>query len=130
MLLPSLDRDVSVDYSTLRYRSTGAESSDQDVGNEEARMADGRSSVSVEEVDIASLRAWMEGGGATARQIVEAYVARIQQLDGRLRSVLEINPDAIAIADALDGERAAGRTRGPLHGIPILLKDNIDTADL
>jgi amidase len=92
-------------------------------------MADERSSVNVEEVGVSTLRAWMESGQASARQIVEAYVARIEQLDGRLRSVLEVNPDAVAIADALDQERAAGQVRGPLHGIPILLKDNIDTAD-
>jgi amidase len=93
-------------------------------------MADERSSVNVEEVDVSTLRSWMESGQATARQIVEAYISRIEQIDRqRTRSVLEVNPDAIAIADALDQERAAGQVRGPLHGIPILLKDNIDTAD-
>src|SRR4051812_47391598 len=92
-------------------------------------MADERSSVNVEEIDLSTLRTWMERGEATARQIVEAYIARIEQVDGGLRSVLEINPDALTIADALDRERAAGQVRGPLHGIPILLKDNIDTAD-
>src|SRR3954463_3092276 len=95
-------------------------------------MADERSSVNVEEIDVSTLRAWMESGQASARQIVEAYIARIakiDQRDGGLRSVLEVNPDALAIADALDQERAAGKVRGHLHGIPILLKDNIDTAD-
>src|SRR5262249_51566733 len=60
------------------------------------------------------------------------YIARIEALDRNgpaLHTVLEVNPDAIAIADRLDGERRAGRVRGPLHGIPILLKDNISTAD-
>jgi amidase len=92
-------------------------------------MADGRPRVNVEEVDVATLQSWMERGQATARQIAEAYVARIEALDGRLRSVLDVNPDALSIADELDRERAAGQVRGPLHGIPILLKDNIDTAD-
>ena len=92
-------------------------------------MADDRSSVNVEEIDVATLQDWMQSGRATARQIVEAYTARIEALDGNLRSVLEVNPDALAIADALDRERASGQVRGPLHGIPILLKDNIDTAD-
>jgi amidase len=92
-------------------------------------MADERSSVKVEEIDVATLQAWMQSGRATARQIVEAYIARIGALDGSLRSVLEVNPDALTIADSLDQERAAGQVRGPLHGIPILLKDNIDTAD-
>jgi amidase len=85
--------------------------------------------IDVEEASIATLQRWMVDGTATARQIVEAYIARIRKLDGRLRSVLEVNPDALIIADQLDAERAASRVCGPLHGIPILLKDNIDTAD-
>ena len=92
-------------------------------------MADEQSRVHVEEIDVATLQSWMATGRATARQIVEGYVARIEAIDGNLRSVLQVNPDALAIADALDRERAAGQVRGPLHGIPILLKDNIDTAD-
>jgi amidase len=92
-------------------------------------MTENPASVNVEEVDIATLQEWMRTGRATARQIVEAYIARIEELDGRLHSVLEVNPDALAIADALDQERASGQVRGPLHGIPILLKDNVDTAD-
>src|SRR5439155_10732165 len=82
-----------------------------------------------EEIDVSTLRSWMESGQARARQIVEAYMVRIEQIDGGLRSVLQVNPDALNIADALDRERANGQVRGPLHGIPILLKDNIDTAD-
>jgi amidase len=92
-------------------------------------MADGRSSVNVEEIDVATLQAWMQSGRASAHQIAEAYIARIEALDGSLRSVLQVNPDALAIADELDRERSAGQVRGPLHGIPILLKANIDTAD-
>lgn len=92
-------------------------------------MSDGQPSVNVEEIDIQTLQSWMSSGKATGRQLVEAYSARIAELDGRLHSVLEINPDALVIADQLDAERAAGKVRGPLHGIPILLKDNIDTAD-
>jgi amidase len=86
----------------------------------------------LEEVDVATLREWMTSGRRTARQIAEGYVARIEALDrgaGGLRAVLEVNPDAAAIADERDRERAAGRVRGPLHGVPILLKDNVDTAD-
>jgi len=74
----------------------------------------------------------METGQDTARTLVDKYLARIQAVDRggpALRSVLEINPDATAIADALDAERKAGRVRGPLHGVPILIKDNIATHD-
>lgn len=74
----------------------------------------------------------MAAGRCTARSLTQAYLRRIEALDRRgptLRSVLELNPDALAIADALDRERKAGRVRGPLHGIPVLIKDNIDTAD-
>jgi len=71
-------------------------------------------------------------GEETARSLVEKYAARIEALDKRgpaLRAVLEINPDALKIAEDLDAERKAGRVRGPLHGIPVLLKDNIGTSD-
>jgi amidase len=68
----------------------------------------------------------------TARSITQQYLHRIAELDRKgptLRHVLETNPEALSIADSLDRERKAGKVRGPLHGIPILLKDNIDTAD-
>ncbi len=88
--------------------------------------------IELEEIDVATLRDGLAAGRWTARQLVEAYVARIDALDrgeNGLRSVLEVNPDALALADASDRERADGRVRGPLHGIPVLLKDNVDTAD-
>ena len=74
----------------------------------------------------------MAGGRYTSRQLVELYLKRIEELDRggpALRSIAEINPDALRIADDLDAERRQGRVRGPLHGIPIVIKDNIDTAD-
>jgi amidase len=85
------------------------------------------------EATIAELQASLAAGRWTARGLVEAYLARIAALDRRgpeLRAVLEINPEALAIADGLDAERRAKGARGPLHGIPILLKDNIATHDL
>ncbi len=86
----------------------------------------------LEEVTVAQLQDGMRSGRFTARSIAEAYLARIAALDRAgptLRQVLETNPDALSIADAMDAERRAGRVRGPLHGVPVLLKDNIDTAD-
>ena len=86
----------------------------------------------VTDVCIADLQAAMASGATTALGITRAYLERIATLDASgptLRAVLETNPDAEAIARALDDERRAGHLRGPLHGIPVLLKDNIDTAD-
>ena len=86
----------------------------------------------LDEVTVADLQAGMESGERTARSITELYLGRIEALDRQgpeLRSIIEINPDALAIADELDAERAAGRVRGPLHGIPVAIKDNIDTHD-
>ena len=86
----------------------------------------------LEEVTIVELSRQMADGERTSREITELYVGRIEALDGQgptLRSVIETNPDALGIAEELDRERAAGNVRGPLHGVPILLKDNIATAD-
>lgn len=88
----------------------------------------------LDEITIAQLQDDMRTGTRTARSIAEAYLARIDEIDRagpRVNSVIEINPDALAIADALDRERRerGGRVRGPMHGIPVLIKDNIDTGD-
>ena len=88
-----------------------------------------RATVVPEQADVAALQAAMSAGTLTAVAITEHYLARIATLDPALRSVLEVNPDALAIAATLDAERHAGQVRSPLHGIPVLLKDNIDTAD-
>ena len=86
----------------------------------------------VEEVGIVVLQQAMAEGRCTSRSITAAYLARIAAIDQdgpRLQSILEVNPHALQIADSLDRERAAGHVRGPLHGIPIVLKDNIASAD-
>ena len=86
----------------------------------------------LDEVTIAQLQDDMRTGKRTARAIVEAYLTRIEEIDRggvAVNSVIEANPDALAIAEALDRERREGRVRGPMHGIPVLIKDNIDTAD-
>ena len=82
------------------------------------------------EATTPQLQADFDAGRYSAIDLVAYYVDRIRRLDAiQLRSVIELNPDALEIAAELDGERSAGRGRGPLHGVPILLKDNIGTGD-
>ncbi len=84
------------------------------------------------EATITGLQEQMKNGNYTARALCELYLRRIEAIDKagpRLNSVIELNPDALTIADQLDQERKNGKLRGPLHGIPVLIKDNIDTAD-
>jgi len=85
-----------------------------------------------DEITIDQLQAGMKSGKYTARSITEKYLGRIQDVDQqgpKLNSIIELNPDALEIAEALDRERKEKGARGPLHGIPLLIKDNIDTAD-
>lgn len=90
------------------------------------------SDCAVQEASIADLQAMMTDGRCTAVSITQAYLDRIDALDRSgptLRSVLTVNPEALQIAASLDTERAEGSVRGPLHGIPVLVKDNVGTAD-
>ena len=89
-------------------------------------------SFELDELTITDLQDGMKSGKYSARNIAEKYLARIAAIDKQgpaINAIIEINPDALAIADALDKERRSGKTRGPLHGIPMLIKDNIDTSD-
>ena len=84
------------------------------------------------EMSVAQLQAAMRAGSLTSQELTQAYLDRIEAIDHNgihLNSVIETNPDAVAIAMALDEERRAGSVRGPLHGIPVLVKDNIATDD-
>lgn len=86
-----------------------------------------------EEADVASLQAKMANGSLSSHALTQAYLDRIAALDDAgpmLNAVIETNPDALKDADALDAERKAGKLRGPLHGIPVLLKDNIDATPM
>jgi len=86
----------------------------------------------LDELSVAELRQGLETGRYTSTSLTTAYLRRIAQIDHTgpgLNSVIELNPDALAIARALDDERGGKKVRGPLHGIPVLIKDNIDTGD-
>ena len=86
----------------------------------------------LDEITIPELQDGMKSGKFTARSLVEKYTSRIDEIDKRgpaINALIELNPEALSIADALDQERKAKGPRGPLHGIPVLIKDNIDTAD-
>ncbi len=90
------------------------------------------SSYDVTEANIQQLESDLASGRVTSQELVKAYLHRIESVDRdgpSLRSVIAVNPDALADARALDAERASGHVRGPLHGIPILVKDNVETAD-
>lgn len=86
----------------------------------------------LDEITLSELQEGLTSGKFTARSLVEKYSARIDEIDKHgpaVNAIIEMNPDAAAIADELDRERKAKGARGPLHGIPVLIKDNIDTAD-
>mgnify|MGYP003734703917 CR=1 FL=1 len=97
-----------------------------------SEIAAGRMTFPLQEMSIAQLQDGMKAGTLTSSGITRAYLQRIAALDRKgpaIRAVLETNPDALHIAAQLDAERREGRVRGPLHGIPVILKDNIDTHD-
>ncbi|MBC5992231.1 amidase [Pontibacter cellulosilyticus] len=84
------------------------------------------------ELEIAQLQEKYKTGSLTSKDVVQAYLNRIEEIDKNgpaLSSIIAVNPDALQIAEELDKERKAGKVRGPLHGIPVVLKDNIDTHD-
>ncbi|HEV2297727.1 MAG TPA: amidase, partial [Candidatus Acidoferrales bacterium] len=86
----------------------------------------------LDEVTVADLQGGMKSGEFTARSLAQKYLDRIAEIDKQgptINAIIELNPDALSIADALDAERKAKGPRGPMHGIPVLIKDNIGTAD-
>jgi amidase len=97
-----------------------------------ATSAFAQSSGADEEFSVAQLAAKMEHGELTSHALVQRYLDRIAKIDKAgptINAIIELNPDALSIADQRDAERKSGKVRGPLHGIPVLIKDNIDTAD-
>jgi amidase len=87
-----------------------------------------RAPFSVVEATIPEMQAAMKEGRTTSREIVTQYLTRIAMYEDAINAVIAVNQQALAQADALDRERAAGKLRGPLHGIPVALKDNINTS--
>jgi len=89
-------------------------------------------SLSLEEITLSQLESRLDSGELNSVQLVAAYLLRISEIDDKivgLHAIIELNPEAVHIATSLDEERKNGKKRGPLHGIPVLIKDNIDTAD-
>src|SRR5689334_9994752 len=101
----------------------------RDARGEMTFLPDGDPYPELVEVTISDLQAQMKAGKLTSRRLVEMYLERIKEVDPKTHAVLELNPDALTIADAMDKERKKGKVRSAMHGIPILIKDNIDTAD-
>ena len=101
--------------------------------NEELNVvSDSINAFELDEETISSLSEKLASGKYNSEQLVQLYLQRIEIIDkngAKLNSIIELNPDALSIAKAMDAEMKAGKSRGPLHGIPVLIKDNIDTAD-
>lgn len=86
----------------------------------------------LDEVTIPEMQDWLKSGKYTSQEITAIYLDRIQKIDKSgpsVNSIIEVNPEAVSIARQMDRERKSGKVRGPLHGLPIVIKDNIDTAD-
>jgi amidase len=96
------------------------------------KKEDFKNDFELDEITIADLQKGFQSGQYSSRSVTEKYLARMQEIDKagpKVNSVIEVNPDALQIAGALDQERKSKGPRGPLHGIPVLIKDNIDTGD-
>jgi amidase len=125
-LLASAAAAIAPALSAARVVSAGSSGDSADASSVDVKPFE------LEEITIPELQDGMKSGKFTARSLVEKYLARVDEVDKRgpgVNAILEVNPDALSIADALDQERKAKGARGPLHGVPVLIKDNIDTAD-
>ncbi len=123
---------VAISGCTVPVEESGEAATTGEAASTAATRPLAQSDFELAEASIGDLQGLMESGEQTARSLVELYLQRIDALDKQgpaVNAMIEINPDAQAIALQLDEERVAGGPRGPLHGIPVVLKDNIDTAD-
>src|ERR1700732_847303 len=125
VLLPFLLRLVLVALLLLTAATVYAQSQANHAAPKRAGL-----SFSVVEATIPEMQAAMKSGRVTSRELVQQYLTRIALYEDKLHAAITVNPNALKEAEALDRERAAGRIRGPLHGIPIALKDNIQTANM
>lgn len=115
------------------FALAGCESERPPASSGSAAKSAAEARIAIEEVDIARLQSQMQSGAFTSRALTQAYLDRIAALDDAgpaLNAVIELNPDALEEADARDAERAAGASRGSLHGVPVLVKDNIDATPM
>lgn len=120
--------------ATVGLTTLFIEGCDNSIKNNEEQTLDNDNKLKFEldEETIGSLQEKLTAGKYTSQQLVELYLKQIESIDKNgltLNAIIEINPDAISIASKMDNERKDGKSRGALHGIPVLIKDNIDTAD-
>ena len=123
---------VATGAASAIYPALGAARAAASRGTQNRETAPDVKPFELEEMTISELQDGMKSGKFTAHSLAEKYLARIDEIDKRgpaINAIIELNPDALSIADALDQERKAKGPRGPLHGIPMLIKDNIDTGD-
>jgi amidase len=123
---------ASATLATAAYPALGAARVIDRAASSEAASKSSTSDFELDEITIDSLQKAFAAGRYSSRSVTERYLARIQEIDKAgptLNSVIEVNPDAIKIAEELDAERKSKGARGPLHGVPVLIKDNIDTGD-
>lgn len=120
---------ASVGLTTLLFE--GCNNSKKDIEDKKVAI-DAAEAFVLDEETISSLGKKLDSGKYSSEQLVELYLKRIENIDKngpKLNAIIEINPDAVSIAKQMDNERKARKNRGPLHGIPIVIKDNIDTRD-
>jgi amidase len=123
---------VFISCGPSKKKMTGAEIKEVEAAGGTTTPAPTSDNFVLSEITIDKLQRKMESGELTSRSITEMYLKRIREIDRsgvRINSVIEENSDALAIADTMDEERRRKQVRGPLHGIPVLIKDNIDTGD-
>ena len=135
--LPTVSRRTFLSTAAISGAATALTSTISVAGERAAKtVAYQPRPFELEELTISDLQEGLKSGKFTARSLVEKYWIRISDIDMRddpghpvLNSIIEMNPEALAVADKFDQERKSGKVRGPLHGIPILIKDNIATDD-